>query len=335
MVAAAVIGTVASAAATAYAGNKAANATKSASNAAISEQQQALQQQAALSQPYRDFGQSAIPALQSLLGLSGPTGPTTSTGATSQPMAGGAGTTTSQYTLGGAGQIGQQLVAGGAPASGVPTPTGLGAPVLASGASPTGGAAPSVAGGLSPGLTAAGPPVDPRLAALQSTPGYQFTQQQGTQAALNAATAQGLGLSGNTLEALSNYNAGLADQTYQQTIGNLQNAVGVGQAAAAGQAANIGNAANNISNTLYNQGQTQAGIDVNTVAGITKAIGNGVNQYTLNNTLKGLSNPGGTGVSTDPTASINYNYGPGSVGTTTNFEDPGFGIGTTTNFEGP
>lgn len=332
MVVAAVAGTVVAAGATAYAGNQAANATKNASNAAISEQQAALQQQAQMSAPYRSFGESAIPTLQSLLGLTGPAGPTSGAvpqGAAPQQQGGGAG-----FTLGGQGQIGHQLLAGGGAAGGapagpsgaVPTPTGLGAPV---------GAVQTATGPVS-----AGSPADPGggggiAAGLANDPMYQFAQQQGTQGTINAATAQGLGLSGNTLEGLSKFNQGLASETYQQYVGDLMGAVGVGQAAAAGQAANIGNAAGNISNTLYNQGQTQAGIDVNTTAGITKAIGGGINNITRNQTLAGLQAPGGSpAVSADPTSSINYSYGPGSVGTTTNFEDPSFGIGSTTNFEG-
>lgn len=112
--------------------------------------------------------------------------------------------------------------------------------------------------------------------ALEKTPGYQFTQQQGEQGILNAASAAG-GVSGNTLTALDRYNTGLADQTYQQALGNSLNAVELGQSAAAGQAANIGNAANNISSTLVNQGNNIANIDIGTAAGISKAIGSGAN----------------------------------------------------------
>ena len=130
-----------------------------------------------------------------------------------------------------------------------------------------------------------------QLDALRNTPGYQFEQQQGQQQTVNAASAQGLSLSGNTLEGLSQFNQGLADTTYQQTVGNLENTVNTGQAAAAGQAANVGNAASNISNTLTNQGNTQAGIDANEAAGITKAIGNASNQYVANQTLQGLNTP--------------------------------------------
>lgn len=144
-------------------------------------------------------------------------------------------------------------------------------------------------------------------AALRATPGYQFQQQQGTQNTLNAASAQGMNLSGNTLEGLSKFNQGLADTTYQQAVGNAQNVVDQGQAAAAGQAANIGNAADNISSNLINQGNTLAGIDANTIAGISKSVGNGANQAITANTLAGLNSPGGAGAgwSQDPAA---YGY---------------------------
>lgn len=150
--------------------------------------------------------------------------------------------------------------------------------------------------------------------ALAQTPGYQFTQQQGTQNTLNAAAAQGMNLSGNTLQALSQFNTGLADQTYQQAVGNLENTVGLGQAAAAGQAANIGNAANNISSTLVNQGNTLAGIDANLAAGLTKSVGNAANSYITSQTNKNLNSPDSSGnVAVNPYempyGNSGYNYG--------------------------
>lgn len=183
--------------ATKDAAKTAANATQSATDASIAEQEKALQQQKELSQPYRDFGQQSLGQLSSLLGLSG--------------------------------------------------------------ADPT--------------------------AALRATPGYQFTQQQGTQNTLNAATASGMALSGNTLEALSKFNTGLADTTYQQAIGNAQFGAGLGQAAAAGQAANIGGAAANIGNSLINQGNNIANIGLNEAS----SLANIENQYRQNTTQQGLS----------------------------------------------
>jgi len=204
MVAAAVIGAaVVGAAGSMAAGSMAASATTSASNAAISEQQQALNQQAELSKPYRDVGTGAISQYENLLG----TGPNSNSATISE--------------------------------------------------------------------------------ALRNTPGYQFTQAEGEKGILNAASAAG-GVSGNTLTALDRYNTGLADNTYQQALGNSLNAVQLGQSAAAGQAANIGNAANNISSTMIGQGTNIANIDIGTAAGISKAIGGGAQNYAEYSALQAL-----------------------------------------------
>lgn len=132
-----------------------------------------------------------------------------------------------------------------------------------------------------------------QLSALRNTPGYQFQQQEGTTNTLNSANASGLLNSGNTLTGLSEFNQGLADTTFQQAVGNAQNTVNTGQAAATNQAANIGSAANNISNATIAQGNTLAGIDANTIAGITKSIGGAANNATTLNTLQGLNGGGG------------------------------------------
>jgi len=198
------------------AGSEAASATRDASNAAIAQQQAALQQQAQLSAPYRQLGQNAMGAYQNLLGI----------GANGQ--------------------------------------------------------------------------VNPQLAeqTLQNMPGHQFQQQQGQQQTLAAAGAMGMGLSGNTLQALSKYNQGLADSTYQQELQNLLAPVQLGQAAAAGQAANVGQAASNIGNIAMNQGQNQANIAIGQMGGITGSINNAMNQYTTMNTLKALQ--GGSAVGASP-----------------------------------
>jgi hypothetical protein len=78
---------VVTAGATVYASNQSSNATKSASNAAINEQQTALQQQATLSQPYRDLGTSNIQTYQNLLTGAG-TGSTPGTAAPGSAAAG-------------------------------------------------------------------------------------------------------------------------------------------------------------------------------------------------------------------------------------------------------
>lgn len=202
MVAAAVIGAgLITATASGVAGSEAAGATRDATNASISQQQSALNQQAQLSAPYRDLGESAIDKYKALLGL-GPNG--------------------------------------------------------AAGMGPT----------------------------LESTPGYAFAKEQGTKGITNAASLAG-GVSGNTLADLDKFNVGLADSTYQSTVDNLGRAVGTGQAAAAGQAQNVGTAAGTISSDLVNQGNTLAGIDANTVAGLTKSFGNTTNNLVTLEAIKG------------------------------------------------
>lgn len=203
MVAAAIFGGAAlGAVGSAYAGSEAAGATRDASNAAVSQQQQALEQQKELSAPYRAIGEAAIPQYEALLGI------------------------------GKDGSSGIQ-------------------------------------------------------AALEQTPGYQFALSQGKTGIENMASAAG-GVTGNTLAALDKYNVGLADSTYEARIGDISRAVGTGQAAAAGQAQNVGNAAGNIGNILTAQGQTMAGIDANTIAGITKSIGGAADTYTTLQTIKAL-----------------------------------------------
>ena len=140
------------------------------------------------------------------------------------------------------------------------------------------------------GLSPDGTQVDPKLAqeTLRNMPGYQFAQKEGERGTLQAAGAMGMGLSGNTLAALERYNVGLADQTYQDELRNLLAPVQLGQAAAAGQAANVGGAAANIGNIQQQQGANLANIGMNRAAGITGAIGQGVNQYVTQQTLQGL-----------------------------------------------
>jgi hypothetical protein len=161
------------------------------------------------------------------------------------------------------------------------------------------------------GISPDGTQVDPKLAqeTLRNLPGYQFAQQEGQRGTLQAAGAMGMGLSGNTLAALERYNVGLADQTYQDELRNLLAPVGIGQAAAAGQAANIGGAAANIGNIQQQQGANLANIGMNRAAGITGAIGQGVNQYVTQQTLRNLGSMApGTGSFTDYSGA---GFGPG------------------------
>jgi hypothetical protein len=74
-------------------------------------------------------------------------------------------------------------------------------------------------------MTAAGGfSFNPTQATLQNTPGYQFTQQQGTKAVQNSMSAGGMLNSGAAGKAMANYQQGLANTTYQNAYGNALNA---------------------------------------------------------------------------------------------------------------
>jgi hypothetical protein len=129
---------------------------------------------------------------------------------------------------------------------------------------------------------------------LEATPGYQATYGQGVEAAARTAGASGMNLTGNQLTAVEGFGAQLGDSTYQQAINNALGQEQIGQAAASGTAANIGQTASNLSNIAINQGNNQANITTNEIAGLTRAGSNTANQLLTYNTLQGLNNPAGT-----------------------------------------
>jgi len=110
----------------------------------------------------------------------------------------------------------------------------------------------------------------PTLAQAQATPGYQFQQQQGSQAVQRAAAANGQSLGGATEAAIAQYTQGLADTTYNNlynqqlttfqtnrnnTLQPLNTLIGVGQNAT-GQ---LNQAAQNYGNTSASFGLQGAG----------------------------------------------------------------------------
>lgn len=58
----------------------------------------------------------------------------------------------------------------------------------------------------------------PTAAEAATTPGYQFTLQQGLKAAQNSASARGLGASGAAMKGAEAFATGLADSTYGDTF---------------------------------------------------------------------------------------------------------------------
>lgn len=102
-------------------------------------------------------------------------------------------------------------------------------------------------------------------AQYQQSPGYQWQLSQGTQAVMNNAAAMGGINSGNTLQALTQYGQGLANQDYYQAANqysNWQNQVygmlsglsNTGVNAAGGTAGLGADVANQVGNNLMSAG---------------------------------------------------------------------------------
>jgi hypothetical protein len=177
------------------------------------------------------------------------------------------------------------------------------------------------------------------LTSLQNSPGFQFTQQQGDNAINAAAAANGTLNSGNQLTALSNYNQGLANTTYNNYVSQLQpflsaansaasgigniftglgtglnsNALASGNAALGvdtgiGQAwANAENAAGNGASNLFGGIGSLLGLGSNTVGGgLLNSIGSGIGSIFSDERLKEDIEP--VGELFDGQKIYSYNY---------------------------
>jgi hypothetical protein len=102
---------------------------------------------------------------------------------------------------------------------------------------------------------------------LANLPGYQFTLNQGTQNVDRNAAATGSLNSGNTDKAVADYTTGLANQTYQSAVNNLQ-PFWTGAQNTGGQIAGVNQ---NIGNALAGNYTQQAGLGFGTQAGIGNA----------------------------------------------------------------
>ena len=155
------------------------------------------------------------------------------------------------------------------------------------------------------------------LADFQQDPAYQFNLQQGMSALQNSAAARGGLLSGNTLQGISQYASGMANNEYEQAYQNFNNnqttsfnrlasIAGLGQTGASGingAAQNYGNAG---SSALIGAGNAAAagymaqGNAINgALTGGVSGVGNSLqNQQALAQNqqfLNSLGNNGGGG----------------------------------------
>jgi hypothetical protein len=149
---------------------------------------------------------------------------------------------------------------------------------------------------------------------LSQTPGFQFASQYGTMAATNALAAKTGPSAGPLAAAVSQYNNGLAQNTWQGTVNALQGYAGLGASAAGqfGQAAPGG---------AIQSGNAQAG----TIGNIGNALASGTlgSANALSGGLTGSTN------ALSSAAILNYmqNNGLNNNGLYSGFSGPAYGGG--------
>lgn len=129
------------------------------------------------------------------------------------------------------------------------------------------------------------------FSSFTASPDYNFTLQQGQDAINRSAAAKGGLLSGAAVKAGTQYASGLADQTFQNYVGNLEGVSGAGQAATNATQAAGTNAANSISGAYTNAGNARA-----TAYGTAgQSVANTANGLSQNYMLYKYLNPGSAG----------------------------------------
>jgi len=149
---------------------------------------------------------------------------------------------------------------------------------------------------------------------FQTSPGYQFALEQGQNAinAMNSAT--GNTVSGAGLAALSKYNTGMADQSYQQAFNNFQtntqnkfgrlsNIAGMGQGAVGNMQNASGNYASAAGSNIIGAGNAGAASDMASANALSRGVSG----------LAGAFGGMGAGSDAANTAGITNAEAPGST----------------------
>lgn len=173
-------------------------------------------------------------------------------------------------------------------------------------------------------------------ATLAQTPGYQFSEKQGTRAALNALAARGLGGSpGAIAKGVGGYVSGLASNTWDSVVKNLlstftsggnalQNLVNSGVTAGSSLAGVSTNTANQISGALTGAGNAQAAA-ANATGSAVGGIGNSLGTAALLQQL--TSGSGGGSIYGNPSFGGNGVWGGSSQNPLSGLDASDYGTG--------
>lgn len=110
-------------------------------------------------------------------------------------------------------------------------------------------------------------------AALEATPGYKFTRDQGLRAVQSRAAASGLAESGPSFKGAAEYATGLADSTYEKRLADYFGVLGSGANAASSLAGFTANASGQLNQLIGGKGQSLAG----GIVGANNALTGGIN----------------------------------------------------------
>jgi hypothetical protein len=140
-----------------------------------------------------------------------------------------------------------------------------------------------------------------QTATLSQTPGFQFASQYGTKAATNALAAKGQGMSSGPLAtAVSQFNNGLAQNTWQNTVNALQGYASLGANSAGNLAGGAISSGNAMAGTIGNIGNAQASGTLGSAnalaGGLTGAAGAGSNALLFSKLFSNNSGGGGGGL---------------------------------------
>ena len=122
------------------------------------------------------------------------------------------------------------------------------------------------------------PGYDAAMAGFHTSPGYQFSLDQGLRAVDAGAAASGMLRSGATLKAEQTFGTGLADQEFTNYYNRLFDLSKLGESAATNTASATGTASTGMAQTDLSQGSAMSSIYGNTASGIGTAANNYANQ---------------------------------------------------------
>lgn len=131
----------------------------------------------------------------------------------------------------------------------------------------------------------------PQESALEQTPGYQFTRDQGIQEVSRAVGSRGL--TGAQAKGIARFVTGLADKTYGDAVGRLGSATTIGANAAAGGGQIGAQTGQNIGNNIVGAGQASAAGTVGAANAVTAGLGS-LGQYAYANKILGMYGGGTT-----------------------------------------